>query len=276
LKPDPGIFYETSSWEDLKSYLQRLPRPSAAIDSASEGPSVAGFCYVCDREVEFRVAVAGEGNAVNWRETLDCPECGLSSRSRGSIHAFDQLLQPRVADRIYLTEQLSPIFSLLLTRHPFLVGSEYRAGAGPGEYFIFGPNVARNEDLTALSFADRSLHHILTFDVLEHIPDYRQALRECFRVLKPGGKLLISVPFNFSRETEVRARIVNGEIEHLLDPIYHGDPLHGQGILCFHHFGMDFLDELTQVGFVDCKTAGFFSREWGYFVPDIMFRARKR
>ena len=32
------------------------------------------------------------------------------------------------------------------------------------------------------------------FDVLEHVPDDRRALEEAFRVLKPGGYLLLSTP----------------------------------------------------------------------------------
>ena len=32
------------------------------------------------------------------------------------------------------------------------------------------------------------------FDVLEHVPDQRRALEEAFRVLKPGGYLLLSTP----------------------------------------------------------------------------------
>lgn len=36
---------------------------------------------------------------------------------------------------------------------------------------------------------------VLLLEVLEHLPDDKQALDEIFRVLKPGGKLFISVPF---------------------------------------------------------------------------------
>lgn len=45
-----------------------------------------------------------------------------------------------------------------------------------------------------LPFADASFDLVCLFDTLEHIPEEVQALREVARVLKPGGRLLISVP----------------------------------------------------------------------------------
>lgn len=51
-------------------------------------------------------------------------------------------------------------------------------------------------DLTKdLPFADASFDSILLSDVLEHIPTPDRLWREMGRLLKPGGKLLLSVPF---------------------------------------------------------------------------------
>lgn len=49
-------------------------------------------------------------------------------------------------------------------------------------------------DATALDFADNSFDAIICSEVLEHLPDYDAALKEIRRVLKPDGKLCISVP----------------------------------------------------------------------------------
>ena len=40
----------------------------------------------------------------------------------------------------------------------------------------------------------RSIDMIMSLEVLEHIPDYRNILQELWGLLKPGGALLVSVP----------------------------------------------------------------------------------
>ena len=47
------------------------------------------------------------------------------------------------------------------------------------------------------SIADNSVDAIICISVLEHIWEYQRAIDEIERVLKPGGKLLLTVPFGF-------------------------------------------------------------------------------
>jgi SAM-dependent methyltransferase len=47
-------------------------------------------------------------------------------------------------------------------------------------------------DVTALPFEDASFDHVLMWGVLMHIPEAKKALSELSRVLKPGGKLVLS------------------------------------------------------------------------------------
>ncbi len=45
-----------------------------------------------------------------------------------------------------------------------------------------------------LPLPDASLDLVGAFDTLEHIPEEQETIAECFRILKPGGHLFISVP----------------------------------------------------------------------------------
>jgi len=49
-------------------------------------------------------------------------------------------------------------------------------------------------DALALPLPDHSVDALVCSEVLEHIPDYRAALDEIRRVLRPGGLLCVSVP----------------------------------------------------------------------------------
>lgn len=47
----------------------------------------------------------------------------------------------------------------------------------------------------AFPFADQSFDALFHTEVLEHVLDYRKFLCECQRVLKPGGEMFFTVPF---------------------------------------------------------------------------------
>jgi SAM-dependent methyltransferase len=50
-------------------------------------------------------------------------------------------------------------------------------------------------DVQALPFRDGAFDAIKATELLEHVPDVGRALAECRRVLRPGGYLVITVPF---------------------------------------------------------------------------------
>ena len=54
--------------------------------------------------------------------------------------------------------------------------------------------LAVDASLTALPFPDASFDSCVCTEVLEHIPDHEAAVRELSRCLRPGGRLLVSVP----------------------------------------------------------------------------------
>jgi GT2 family glycosyltransferase/SAM-dependent methyltransferase len=244
---------------------------------------IPGYCRICDKKTKFTVDYLNsylftlEGKALpNWRETVVCRHCGLNNRLRASLDIFLNRLNSCSAHNIYITEQLTPMYSLLNKRYPNVTGSEYLGDKlTPGVTI----NGIRHEDLTRLSFKSNSLDFILSFDVFEHVPHYEQAFSECFRCLKVGGAMLFSVPFNASAQnTLVRARIgPQGNIEHLCTPEYHGNPVKPEeGSLCFYHFGWDLIHRLKSSGFVESYCLTIYSQQFGYIGNEqLLFVAKK-
>ena len=56
------------------------------------------------------------------------------------------------------------------------------------------PWLTVNGDALRLPFPDASIDRIVCSEVLEHIWDYRGAITELVRVLKPGGRMAVTIP----------------------------------------------------------------------------------
>ena len=239
--------------------------------------TVRGYSYTAGKQVEFLVDYQHSGNSgrVNWRERVSCPETYFNNRMRATFHLFDIEMEAYPDSEIYITEQITPIYTYFKNKYSRTVGSEFL-----GERCLFGTvdeNGVRNETITALTFPDQTFDILISLDVLEHVPDYKSAFKECARVLRKGGKMMWSVPFAAgSFENIVRAKVDNGEIVHILPPEYHGDPLSSDGVLCFQHFGWEMLDQMREAGFRDVYALCFHSTEFGYLGGEqLMFVANK-
>jgi SAM-dependent methyltransferase len=125
-----------------------------------------------------------------------------------------------------------------------LWSTEFFEDVAPGE----SKNGVRCENLERLTFGDASLDLAITEDVFEHVRDYEKGFSELWRVLKPGGYHIFTVPFYFDQPTASLFR-KRGEAYELIEPIeYHGDPHRGK-IPVYHRFGHDLFAKLDDIGF---------------------------
>jgi len=115
--------------------------------------------------------------------------------------------------------------------------SQYFEGVAEGTLH----NGIRCENLEHLTFADDSLDIFITQDVMEHVFHPDKAIQEIMRVLKPGGVHVFTAPKhkNISRGY-ARASIEKGEVKHLLEPMYHGNPVGDGRALVTWDYGDDF------------------------------------
>jgi SAM-dependent methyltransferase len=192
---------------------------------------------------------------------------------RAAIQFLQEHIETVSTDSIYLTEMVTPLYEFLQARYPLLQASEYLPAVPLGA----SENGIRSEDLLSLTFDDNSFDVILTFDVLEHVSEYKIALHELARTLKPGGHLIMTAPMIVDSEISHTRAVMNddGEIQHLLPPEYHGNPL-GPPSLCFTTFGFDVVEQLRKFGFCDSFAQLYYNVELGYWGnPEVLLIATK-
>lgn len=126
------------------------------------------------------------------------------------------------------------------------------------------------QDLTNLDLPEAAFDFVTTNDVLEHVPDIDAALRSISHVLKPGGWHIGTVPFLYeSPRGTVRARLIGQNIQHLMEPEYHGDPFHTGGSLAFELPGWDIIERAIRAGFSEAFMEFPWSAEFGILAEEL-------
>jgi SAM-dependent methyltransferase len=218
--------------------------------------------WLLPAEVRANLGAPPLVEAFTRRETLFCRACLASLRVRrladvvldhygnGSGSIVELVREPGFRELRIAEVNAAGAMHRALAEHPRLAYSEYRPDGEASD--------VPHEDICRLSYADASFDLVLTSDVLEHVPDYRLALRESRRVLVPGGRHVLTVPLVPSRPRSVARATLSeaGEVVHHLSPEHHGrgsGPFRLVGrrndYLAFTDFGMDILDELRAAGF---------------------------
>lgn len=234
-----------------------------------------GFCEVCGEKALFEIDfLYSDGITPNFRERLVCPKCSLNSRQRYVVSTI--LKNYSSGEKIYLYEQITNVFRTvkMCVGENNVVGSEYFADGLMSGTKING---ILHENAEELSFPNESFDTIVSCDVFEHVNDYKKCFAEAARVIKPGGKLYMSVPFYPDKQNNHRrAEINKGDLLLYDEPIYHGNPMCEDGSLVFWDYGWDILEDLKSSGFSNAYMQPYYSEKRGYLggVPFIFIATK--
>jgi predicted SAM-dependent methyltransferase len=88
--------------------------------------------------------------------------------------------------------------------------------------------------------ADGTYDVVIANHVLEHVDNDRGAIAELFRVLRPGGIALMTVPMNPTRQTTYEDPAITGPAER---HAHFNAPDHRR------YYGLDFADRVAEAGF---------------------------
>jgi Methyltransferase domain len=264
-----------------------LEHQLAASHAAMESFTVPGRCQPCHQPVEFAVQfiapwTAPDGTVIpNWRESLVCPRCEMNARQRMVAQVLQDMCGAsearawgRPTAAVYIMEQRTPLYRWFTRTLPSLtiVGSEYLpVGDRSGE-----ARNLRHEDAEHLTFDDGMFDLVVSCDVLEHLDQPASALREMARVLRPGGKAILTFPMDPHLPTTVRrARRREDGVDHLLPAVHHLDPCSDEGILVYNDFGWDVLDDMRAAELRDPALHLYWSDLYGYLGIQFYFTAER-
>jgi SAM-dependent methyltransferase len=164
------------------------------------------------------------------RANARCPICGSLERHRmillylrNKTNLFDA--QPKKMLHVAPEEQLAGIFQSTKSIEYISVD-------------LLNPQAMFRMDLCDLDFPDSSFDLIFCLHVLDHIPDDCKAMKELFRVLKPGGWAILQVAITVDRTLEDST--ITSEEDRLR---VFGQPDR------VRRYGLDYVDRLAKAGF---------------------------
>jgi SAM-dependent methyltransferase len=203
--------------------------------------------------------------------TVRCLHCGGSAIHMSIVEALRKNV-PNIAEKdVYELSSRGALFKYLSRKCKTLAYSEYYADVPKGTY----RNNVQCQDVQEITYADQSFDLVTSTEVFEHVPDDFLGFKEVYRVLRPSGKFIFTVPFTGADKTIERATLVNGRINHLLPPTYHGDRIRGQGkVLCYRDYGLDIVDRLRTAGFSQVRIEHRKDSIWWGLGADVVI-ARK-
>ena len=201
--------------------LRRLKKPVFSVLFHGR----ARWCPICEKSSR-KFLRFGDPE----RQDARCPRCGSLERHRLAWRYF-----LRMTDLFYGR----PKKMLHVAPEPCLASRlQRRLGEGYLSADLLDPAAMVKMDVTAIQFPDEFFDVVYCSHVLEHVVDDRKAMREFYRVLKPGGWAVLLVPISAERTVEDPAivkpedrRKAFGQEDHV------------------RSYGPDYIERLREVGF---------------------------
>ena len=194
-----------------------------AVYSVYYGGS-AYYCPVCDTALQQFPPSAGRGT------DTECPICLSRPRHRLAwLYLRDKtdLLDGKPKRLLHVAPEMG-----LGRRFQQAPNVDYLSGD------LNSPDAMVKMDVTDIQYPENSFDVIFCSHVLEHVPDDRKAMRELYRVLKPGGWAILDVPI--LRKTTLEDPTVTTPAERLRVYLQEDH---------VRMYGEDYVDRLREAGF---------------------------
>jgi len=196
-------------------------------------PDLIAQWGLSDREVRY----------INIQQGTRCMLCGANVRSIALADAILRQVRSKSTLKEWLTGDACKTCELLEINEAGSLTDDL--AKLPGHRLVRYPEY----NMMGLPFESRSFDLIVHSDTLEHVPDPLQGLRECRRLLRPGGACIFTVPVVVGRLTRSRRGL----------PLsVHGSEGCVDSSMAVHsEFGADVWCHVLESGFDDCRVVPF-------------------
>lgn len=210
------------------------------------------MCNICGSIGKFDYVSfnSSDDQLAQLRENIVCKSCGSISRDRMLIY----MLQKHLKLDIPLANATKNKSIRILETSGARAHPEYLAKLFDYYNIWYDPkiisrgdyDIRKYGDLQNLKFPDNYFDVILSSDVFEHVRDDTKAFLECYRVLRPGGILILQVPFLGLEKRTVKLVETIGDSDIFLTlPQYHAS-----NTLVYRLYGgLDLIPQLWRIGF---------------------------
>lgn len=202
-------------------------------------------CYICNRTFKyFEKYKSGSKSIPEFRKKLEivgsdvdnfkCLYCSCHDRERHLFMFFDKLKLWDLMHKAHILH-FAPESSLQKkiaeqSPHKYVLGDIFPQKKG-----------VEKIDATQIPYGDNIFDLIIANHVLEHIPEYKKAIGEIYRVLRLGGIAILQTPYSKLLKCNFDDENINNDELRLF---FHGERDH------FRTFGFNqFKDELRCAGF---------------------------
>jgi SAM-dependent methyltransferase len=183
-----------------------------------------------------------------WHKHINCPSCYQGIRQR-LFYAALQHIENLTLENLICNKSILHFAPEEIIR-PYI---QHRAARYVTTDFLRSDCDLKLDMSSMPEVGNESFDAVIAFDVLEHVPDYRQALVEVHRILSPGGFAIFTVP----QKDNLAVTYEDPNIVSPDDRLKHfGQRDH------LRIFGRDFTDTVENKGFlVTAVDESFFSEE---------------
>lgn len=194
-------------------------------------------CQCCQKHLLIRLNEDEMG--------VRCGFCGASSVSQSLARVFNKQIKQTDSLAVYELSSRGAFVKMLKQSNHQITLSEYFPDIPTGTV-VQGIHC---QDVQNLSFSNEQFDVCTSLEVFDHVENDIRGFQELYRVLKPGGCILFTVPLDLSRKTVERTAIVNGQRQQILPAEYHSDKLRGcDKVFCYRNYGYDITDRLYHAG----------------------------